>query len=277
MIAGLPLWLARRLPYLKKTGKFSVASESQFDPSYLSQPEVARVLSVTRHLDLGRTQVESLQDFPTLPRLNTFVADRSQIADFRNFSAVRTATTFSLRDTPVSQLPTYRLSLLLAVGLDAIASIDGCQISQKLKDRALAYPKLCSEFVNQGWIADPQVPDRARMRELIRQFSVASDDDFAGDDEDVPPLPETTDEQDIDSLDFETLLGKMMAEHEDVLKRGQGIFGIIADEGMDLNERLVSVIHSHGIPLADGSDDVIVSTVERMVSEASPLKNRELQ
>jgi hypothetical protein len=276
MIPGLPLWLARRLPYLKKTGKFSVASETQFDQSYLSQPEIARVLAITRHLDLSRTQVTSLQDFPAFPRVNTFVADHSGLADFKNFSILKTATTFSLRDTPVSKLPTYRLSLLLAVGVDSIASIDGVQISAKLKERVSSYPKICSDFVNRGWIADAKVPDRARMRDLVRQFSVDSDEDFEDDDEAVPSLKAKTDEADLESLDFESLLARMMAEHEDVLSRGQGIFGIIDDEGLDLSDRLVSMIHSHGIPLPDNSDDAIVATVERLVSE-TPKKAADFQ
>jgi hypothetical protein len=271
-MSAIPLWLSRRLPYLKKTGVFSIASESQFDPSYLSLPAISKVLTIVRELDISHLQISTLANFPQLPHLCTFIADHSGISDFTNFKCTQSTKTFSLKNTPVSKLSTYRISLLLAVGLDSVASIDGTQISPKLRAKVTSYPKECSELVNRGWIAGPHPPTRAEIAELCHQYSLDVGRDFDDDDEEelVSPLESTRRNTDLESLDFELLLATLIGEHESVLRRGQGIFGIIDDDSFEMNDRIISMIQSHGIPLVDRSDDGILSTVERMLARSAP-------
>jgi hypothetical protein len=52
----------------------------------------------------------------------------------------------------------YRLTL--AVGTRWIASIDGRVVDQHLKDRAAAFPPICTLLVNAGWIATKRPPAR---------------------------------------------------------------------------------------------------------------------
>jgi hypothetical protein len=230
--AALPAWISRRLPNLKRTGKFSVPGDPQFDISSLSRPEVLGVLSITRHLDISGTHVTSLAGAPWFPHLKTFIADHTGITTFQNFQTVRTATTFSLRATPVSKLPTYKLSLLLAVGTSAVASIDGIKVPDKLRQRAAAFPAICSALVNRGWIATQEPPGDADIGRFCLAYNLRLPEAAPAVAERAAVVLENEEEQrgGQDDLPFEELLAKLKEEHEEVIRNGQAQFEVDEDE-----------------------------------------------
>jgi hypothetical protein len=213
----IPAWISRRLLHLKKTGTFSLAGERELDLTDLSRPDAASVRTICRRLDLSRTTFSSLSGLPYLPRLLTFCGDRSQIASFANFRALRNATSISLKDTPLSQNETYRLSILLAVGTASLTSIDGTQVSPRLKSRAEAFPPVCADLVNAGWVAAPQVPTHDELLELCRQFRLATPAEEVSE-APIPVVPQ------VRLPSFEDLLAQLKGEHEGVIVRGAELF-----------------------------------------------------
>jgi hypothetical protein len=110
------------------------------------------------------------------------------------------------------------------------------------------------------------------MRELCRQYSVDVGTEFEDDDEEelISPMKSAQPIADLESLEFEVLIAKLIGEHEAVLRRGQGIFGIIDDDSFGMHERVLSLIQSHGIPIVERSDDGIISAVENLIAGISP-------
>jgi hypothetical protein len=222
MSATIPAWLFRRLPHLKKSGKLSIPTDFPVSLADLSLPSVAPLLTVCRSLDLSGVRVASLAGLPPLPRLVVFIADRSQLSSFENFSRLRSATSISLRETPLSRKPTFRLSVLLAVGPRALTSLDGAQIGDRLRDRAAAFPSVCGALVNAGWVATAAPPDAAALRALCAEYSVADEGVIA-------PAPEEEEEEAAEEKvlpPFEELLAQLQRDHETVVQRGAALFNL---------------------------------------------------
>jgi hypothetical protein len=245
------------------------------DLQYFSHPQVLRALCVVKVLDISRTTLKTLAGCPDFPRLNVFIADRSELSDFTNFRALRTVASFSMRATPVSRLPTYRLSLLMAVGTRSIRSIDGGQISSALKASYEHFPPICHELVNAGWIASTRPPASAKIRSLCSQYSI-----------DEPLFASNSDEGDLVSfnrdtstsdaaLDFDSLLKKLRAEHQEVWRKGQAQFGIVDEARADTHEsaelagRIAEVMRRHGIEGDICTDDGLFETVEGLFNRSA--------
>jgi hypothetical protein len=221
-----PVWFARRLPHLKQTGSFSLAGEHDIDLIELSYPESASVLTICRRLDLSRTLLSSLDGLPFLPRLLSFTADHSQLSSFKNFRALRRATSISLKNTPVSRTPTYRLSLLLAVGSQSLASIDGTQISPRLKSRAETFHAICSDLVNAGWIATSHPPNVTDIQQLCEQYEIPtiSEEQPQGEEEEEEGQPSS------EQLPFDDLLAQLQGEHEQLFSKWLQCFEKAAED-----------------------------------------------
>jgi hypothetical protein len=262
----LPVWLGRRLPYLRQTGIFRFVGEQNIDLSYFSHPQVLRTLFLAKVFDISRTTLTTLAGLPYFPRLTVFVADGSELATFANFRTLTTVTSFSLKDTPVSKLPNYRLSLLLVVGTKSVRSIDGRQISSALKANYERFPSVCREFANAGWVASAQPPTRAEIRSLCSQYSIEEPlfvPDSENDDRLSSALQDSTG-------DFDGLLNKLRAEHREVWRKGRAQFGLV-NEGTtntrEFAESIGEVLRRHGIDANVDTDDQILETVESLFSQ----------
>lgn len=275
-------WLQRRLLMAKRTGNLVLANEQNVDLNALSYPEFSKPLSIIKMLDISRTNVSSLEGITKpFPKLATFIADRTQISDFKNLKVLSNVRSFSFKQTPVSKIPHYKLSILLCVGSkNEITSIDGQTISKKLKSMASEYPQpVSSELVNNGWLAEYPVPSEEKFRELCIKFNIEDSSDFNAD----PPekqamtnLPENIDdneEEDIDNIDFEDLIKNLHQKHEDMLMKGQAMFGLITeDKNAYLSGQISSIFKSHGLKIDSNSEKNILDSVNMLCQTVA--KNR---
>ena len=267
MNTSLPNWITRRIPMLKRSGKFCVAGDIHFDPGILALPEVAKVLAICRHIDLSRTSLSTLEGLPPFPHLLTFCADKTGISNFKNFHVLHTASSFSFRGTPLSELPTYQLGLLLAVGIDNVSSIDGRVVSQKLKKRAREYPKFCSDLVNKGWVPVYPCPEATQFLKICADFDV--EPEFPN------VVPDTFDFEHLDaighitSLNFEELIKRLKDEHEDVITRGQALFGLVDYEGA-FAYKVADLLRAHGFRLDSVTDEGIIKNVKELCGSVTP-------
>jgi hypothetical protein len=201
------------------------------------------------------------------------MADRSHIAHFANFRVLRSVSIFSMKETPVSKAPTYRLSLLLAVGTRSIISLDGSQISPNLKSQLRNYPDICRKLVNVGWLAGGKPPSDEEIRSLCAEYSIA------------PPIirsdsDELTSFVQGDAADdgFEGVIGRLRSQHDDVRRRGKAQFGLVGDADDYSADRLFAditdVMRSHGIDAEIETDDGLCEAVERLCRDRRRPKPR---
>jgi hypothetical protein len=220
MAASIPPWLTRHVPHLKKTGNLALAGE-RFDPADLGRPRVAALLSICRSLDLSHTPIASLACLPPLPRLLAFSADYSRLETFTNFRALHTATSISLKGTPLAGKPSYRPSVLLAAGGRALVVLDGAQVGDGVRRRAAAFPAVCAALLNAGWTAGAQPPQPAELGELCARFGLRAEVR-------APALPHEAGKPEEPGAPppFDELLARLVAQHEAVLRAGALMFGL---------------------------------------------------
>ena len=275
-------WLQRRLLMAKRTGNLVLANEQNVDLNVFSYPEFSKPLSIVKMLDLSRTNISSLEGITKpFPKLATFIADRTQISDFKNFRVLSNVRSFSLKQTPVSKVPHYKLSLLLCVGSkNVITSIDGVTLSKKLKSMASEYPQpISSELVNRGWLAEYPVPSEEQFQQLCIKYNIEDSSEFSINPQEKQPmtnLPENIEdgeEEDIDNIDFEDLIKNLHQKHEDMLMKGQAMFGLIAeDKNAYLSGQISSIFKSHGLKIDSNSDQNILDSVNKLCQTVA--KNR---
>ena len=270
MNTALPNWITRRIPMLKRSGKFCVAGDTHFDPQYLSHPEVAKFLTICRHVDFSRTSLSTLEGLPPFPHLLTFCADKTGISNFKNFHILQSASSFSFKGTPLSKLPAYHLGILLAIGIDSVSSIDGRVVSQKLRKRAREYPGFCRELVNKGWIPVVPCPEGTTFLKICNEFGV--EPEFPN------VVPDTFDFENletlgqVESIDFEELVKRLKDEHEDVITRGQALFGLVDYEGA-FAYKVADLLRSHGFKLDAVTDDGIIKSVQELLGSVNPVRH----
>jgi hypothetical protein len=228
---------------------------------HFSHPDAIKVLSIAKTLNISRTHITSMIGCCILPRLKVFIADHSKIANFANFRVLRNVSTFSMKETPVSKTPTYRLSLLLAVGTKSIVSIDGGQISRTLISKHRNYPPECHNLANRGWLAGNRPPSQEEFRSLCAQYAIR-----------VPVMPSDSEglvsfvRTDNGGGGFDGLLAHLRSEHDSIRRRGQAQFGIIG-EAADSNNLIADIAYimrRHGIEGEMETSDGIFKIVERL-------------
>ncbi|OHT13788.1 hypothetical protein TRFO_16012 [Tritrichomonas foetus] len=264
-----PNWLQRRLVIVKRTGNLQLINEQNVDLKLLSSPEYISSLTVMKTLDITRTNVKSLEDLQKpFPKLATFIADKTGISDLKNFRMLSNVRAFSLKQTPVSKIPHYKLSLLLCMGSEnKISSIDGQVVTKKLKAMAEEYPQpIASDLVNNGWMAEYPCPDETTLFSLCEKFNVMHDTgiyNMPSPKNDVSNIPDDDDDFDnIDEMDFEDLISQLHQKHEEMLLKGQAIFGLISeDTNAYLSGKISSIFRSHGLPIEANSDQNILDAV----------------
>lgn len=216
------------------------------------------------------TKIVSLQGLVSLPHLQTFIANSTQIANFENFQAISSVSSFSLKNTPVSKHPHYKLSLCLVIG-SGISTIDGKVISQTLKNRVEKYPPIAGKLVNMGWMAEYPVPDEDRFRQLADEYELTYseheihpyvDEDEQEGEEEMLELSHIFDEI---NTDFEDKIQLLRGKHEEMIEKGMAIFALIDedknDDDTEVAEKISSVFKSHKIEIDSSSDESILQAV----------------
>lgn len=264
----LPSWLQRRVHSLRRTGKLSFINETDVDPSALRQ--LGNEIFFIKTLDFSKTKIETLDGMPRLTKVTSFIADQSNLSDFRNFISLSSATSISIKKTPISKIPHYKLNILLASGPNLV-KIDGQVITSTLRARYEQYPSACCQLVNAGWIATYPCPPHDKLIEICNQYNIPPP-------EEVPETSFQEDEEEvvIDPSDFDKLASKLKAKHEVLLQRKQALFGIIEEDNFDglsdeddFNERVVSLFNAHSMKLDPQDENQILEAIDDLCHRAS--------
>jgi hypothetical protein len=241
-VARLPNWTNRHLSVLKQTGNLSFGGEILFDLSSLSIPQISSVLHPVRTLDISHTHIVSMLGCPPFPHLTVFIGDHSELSNFTNFNVLKSASTVSLKGTPISKLPTYRLSLLLALGNDTqLVSIDGSQISSGLKANLHGFSEKCNALVNLGWIATVKPPTLQELETLCQKYDI--DPPFIDNDSNEDSSKTSTEEEIPDN--FGDLLISLQNQHQEMWRKGKVQFGIL-DEYDDPDFKVMALLRRYG-------------------------------
>ena len=233
MSKAIPSWIDSRMYFLKTQGKMLLSGESRVDLTVFSRPELSKPLSIMKYLDISKTPLESVDGLTYHKKLKYFIANQSHISSLKNFKVLRSCDVISLIDTPVSKHPNYKLSLLLVIG-DHLNLIDGKLVSQSIKAKARSYSPIASDLINAGWMAEYPCPSVEILNQLCIQYGIQC----------VPKPTNPIDlkiptkvEKNLYTGDFEETLQKLKSNHEEILKQGQALFGLIDenddDDGQD--------------------------------------------
>jgi hypothetical protein len=218
---------------------------------------------LVKQLDITRTPIKSLAGLPFLPRLAVFIADRTQIESFTNFKAIKKTSTISLKNTPVSRVPAYRVSVLVALGeQNCVKSIDGGCVSKELRERAKAYPECCEELVNLGALLPARPTEIEGLQRLCEQYGVEPPSVIGEDEKFSDTISETEDRN--DPPDFPGLLAVLKEEHREVWRRGKAQFGLLNDDDENLNEEVIAILEKHHVADVVGTDVDVLTAVERL-------------
>lgn len=263
-------WIKRRLSSIKRTGRLIISNEPQFDIQMIANSHYNRSLSMMKYLDISMTKSSSLRNIRVLPRITTFIANKTNIANFENFKCLANASKFSLKGTPVSKHPHYRLSLCIAVG-SGVNSIDGRVVSKRLRKLVEMYPPMASNLVNKGWMAEYPVPDEKSFKILCDKYGISYseyvahphlDEDLQLDEDEMFEIDHIID--DIDE-DFELKIKSLRDKHEKMIRTGQAIFGIYDfddyDDEVEVTEKLTHIFRSHNIHLDNSSDENVLQAI----------------
>ena len=257
----LPEWLSRRLHGLKRTGSLSLLRESRVCLSGLSQ--IQSYLQFIKQLDLTGTPIKSLEGLPKLPHLNSIKLDQTQLESLVNIEAVDTVSSISLKKTPLSEIPHYKLSIMIGTRLNVV-KIDNQIVSEVVKKRASAYPSCARALVNKGWIVTFPKPSDDEFKDLCELYHLEIEEEEDNDDRtEINFLEPPAEEEDANAedWDFDFIADKLWKQHEALMQRKQALFGVIEDQQGDadnedeIGERIVSLfrLHNKDIPTDDRS------------------------
>ncbi|OHT07164.1 hypothetical protein TRFO_01291 [Tritrichomonas foetus] len=159
-----PFWKRRVLECLRHSNKVDLSGENIDDLGKLGTQKLMY------SFDLSYVQISSLEGLKPQPNLKNFVADGSAISTLRNFSAIQSITSCSMKMTPISKENNFLVSLLLVA--PKLTIVNGKLISQKTRDKVAIYPPEAARLVNAGWMAEYPCPPDDVMIELMKYYNI---------------------------------------------------------------------------------------------------------
>lgn len=199
-----PSWFRKKERSINSTGTLDLSGETLADLSWVP----SRIL--LKNLDISFCSVTSFEGLAVEPKIDYINAYSSALETFANAKAIKTISKITLKNTPVSNVPNYKISLLLIC--DNLRVIDNCVVPTKLKNRAAQYPPVAAELVNKGWMAEYPCPDEEVLMRLCEQYGVQIMDE-----EDLPPpsllfMPDT---------DIDTLINQYKQKHDEMVQKAE--------------------------------------------------------
>ncbi|KAH0794583.1 hypothetical protein GPJ56_001608 [Histomonas meleagridis] len=187
----------------------------------------------------------------------TFIADNTLISDFKNFHAISSVSKISLKGTPISTNPSYKLSLYLVSG-QSLKVIDGKKIPSSIIKKASTYPPIVSNLINAGWFAEYPCPTFEKLYELCNEYNInqklMTGEKFAYDNS-------IGIDEEVYTGDFEETIALLRLKHEEMLRKGQSLFGItdVENQEADVKDQIVNIF---GI---NGMDRVVLRNEENLI------------
>lgn len=171
----LPRWLSDKTSEISKTGCLVVSNCYSFDVTAFRLPMFSVYLSQIKSLDLSGTCIFSLEGFPKMRTLSTFIANNSQISTFKNFSVLRGITSIYLKGTPVASSKNYGLCISLML-LPELRSIDGKVVSSRYKVRASSLDPHVKILLDKGWDMPHPIPSIVTIMNECERFGIPFDE-----------------------------------------------------------------------------------------------------
>lgn len=271
-MASIPPWLDKQIPFLKAQGRLNFYNEKNLDLSIFQDPEIEKQLNMLKILDISNTNVSSLDGFPSFKHIKHFNAENTQISNLKNFRSLRSLTSICMKNTPISKEKNYKLSLYLII--PNLKQIDGQLVPEAIKTKVKQYPPIVEDLVNAGWIAEFPCPHVDTLIELCKQFG-------------IKPKPTYTQPIDYEAIsecdfneeviknqkivytgDFETTLKKLKRRHEETIRKGQALFGIIDEiDDESLPSEIAKVLNEHGIEADEKNEEDIITAVQELAAQ----------
>ena len=237
-----PCWFPEKLRLLAQTGKLDLSGEAFDDLSFVgSRPSM-------KQLDLSFTPLKTIEGLMLQPRLDTLIADSSELSNFKNFRAVQKISSISIRNTPVSHLPNFKLSLLIVIG-PSLRVINGQYISKKLREKAAQFPPIASDLVNCGWIAEYPCPEEPELDEISKGFGLIEPE------EDSFELPNT---QVSSNIDFEKTVDYYTNVHKNLIQKAHEQIEFVANDNHSQTSRSTSAANNNN----NYNNDSLISGLE---------------
>lgn len=255
-----PSWFADKLKHLAQTGKLDLSGEAFDDLSFVgSRPSM-------KQLDLSFTPIQTIEGLQLQPKLDTLIADSSELVNFKNFRAVQKISSISIKNTPASHLPNFKLSLLIVIG-PSLRVINGQYISSKLREKASQFPPIASDLINCGWMAEYPCPDESDLEKISQSYGLADIE------EDIDEIPQSFVKQ--SAIDMEQTVDYYTSIHKKVIEQAHQqiknasldyepfqlppiqrdplgdeensfLSGLEADVGINLCDKVQILLHRHG-------------------------------
>jgi hypothetical protein len=267
----LPDWLARRLHMLTRIGHISLLRERHVDLMAFSHPGFRAYCHIVKTLDLTGSDISSLAGLPVLPRLTSLILNQSGLATLTNIMSLPKLRMISLKKTPFSEIPHYKISLLIGVGAE-IVKINDQAITDVLRSRVQQYPSCAQGLVNAGWIAEYPRPSSAQFTALCAEYDVPDSNSVGS-----SGCDEIDTERDVQMPnDFNALAEQLLNDHEHLLHKKQALFGIVEemgseDEAMDeCRVRVGELFRERGIAVDVNDDDAVLQMIDDLCSGRLP-------
>jgi hypothetical protein len=168
-----PEWLQQCELSFIRSGKLRITT--------VDRPDLTAIKSRAslKELNLSKTKLTSIEGLAAQRNISAFIADDSALESFANFSAISNASTYSLKNTPLSEDPLFRLSIALLSAAPSVV-VNGSLISEAERKKAALYPPFTVELLNAGWKLVWPCPAPKEMCELCRQHNVTYLEDCLG-------------------------------------------------------------------------------------------------
>ena len=231
---GFSLLLDKARNCVKKNGKVNLAGEN------ITSLKELGTLKLMNSLDLSYSTIYSIEGLKVQPNLKTFIADKSSLTSFKNFFSIGTVTKISLKETPISEMPTFLLNI--AIVLPNVTIVNDKILPNSIRNKARKYPKEAAMLINAGWIATYPVPDDDEFTKLLVKYNInVRSEDF----EQMMNI----EEEDIDEFDYfriinsvnederlDAMLNNFYAKHDKIVSKAKRYCGFEVAEGDDIDE-----------------------------------------
>ncbi|EAY07966.1 hypothetical protein TVAG_332910 [Trichomonas vaginalis G3] len=171
----LPRWLSDKTNEISKSGTLVVSNCYSFDVTAFRLPMFSIYLSQIKTIDLSGTCIFSLDGFPKMRSLSTFIANNSQISSFKNFSILRGISSIYLKNTPVSASKNYGLCVSIML-LPELRSMDGKVIADRNKAKASSIDPHVSLLLDKGWDMPYPIPSIMTIMNECEKYGIPFDE-----------------------------------------------------------------------------------------------------
>lgn len=189
---------------LSQSGKLDLGGQAICDLSFVG------TRNSMKQLDISFTEVSTIEGLCYQPHIDSFIADNSELINFKNFRAIQNVSSISVKNTPVSQDANYKLSLAIVIG-PSLRVIDGRCISKRIKNRAATYPPIASDLINCGWMAEYPCPDDNALEKIAQRLGLIERDDECDD------MTSDFDQSSKTETDVEDLINQFTTQHNQMV------------------------------------------------------------